>query len=160
MIFLLLIALILRLLISGRNNQRILRFKTRKLELAATTHYFHAKKPEWVKGEILRLKALLPNFGCRKIANTFNRLYKHKGVSVGKTYVSYTIKHHQYEIQILRRKIKNKLPRDFEHNSCWGIDLTGKTDCSGKTHSIFGVIEFRSRACLKLKAVKDKSSIT
>ena len=32
-------------------------------------------KPEWVVQEVLRLKALLPDAGCRTIATTFNRIY-------------------------------------------------------------------------------------
>jgi putative transposase len=160
MIILLLIFLIFTFLNAKKSNPKTQYSNHRKIEPPADSHHFHATKPDWVKGEVIRLKALLPNFGCRKIAHTFNRLHGHKEVFVGKTYVGYTIKQHQYEIQIMRQKIKNKLPRNFEQNSIWGIDLTGKTDTSGKTHNIFGIIEFQSRASLTLKAIKDKSSIS
>ncbi len=123
-------------------------------------HSFNTPKPPWVRDEVMVLKARLAYQGCRKIADTFNRLYAHKGVTLGKTFVNEVIRTHQYEIQVLRRQMKNKPPRDFAHNNVWGIDLTGKTDNTGKTHSLFGLIEFRSRTCLSLTALKNKSSIT
>ena len=136
-------------------------FKSRRIDHLAVTHYYNQPKPEWVRKEIIRLKALLPKFGCRKIANTFNRIHDAStGMRVGKTFVSDVIRQHQYEIQILRRQIKNKKPRDFAHNVYWGIDITGKQDKSGKVHNIFGIIEFQSRACLNMSALKDKSSVT
>jgi putative transposase len=136
-------------------------FKSRRIDYLPVTHYYSQQKPEWVRKEIIRLKALLPKFGCRKIADTFNRIHEAStGMRVGKTFVSDVIRQHKYEIQILRRQIKNKKPRDFAHNVYWGIDITGKQDESGKIHNIFGIIEFQSRACLNMSALKDKSSIT
>jgi hypothetical protein len=32
-------------------------------------------KPEWVRKEIIRLKALIPHAGCRTIADSFNRRF-------------------------------------------------------------------------------------
>ena len=40
------------------------------------------------------------------------------------------------------------------------MDLTGKTDSQGQTHSLLGVVEHASRGCLLVQAVTDKSSIT
>lgn len=40
------------------------------------------------------------------------------------------------------------------------MDLTGKTDNQGKQHSILGIIEHQSRACLALQGVINKSSVT
>ena len=34
---------------------------------------FAQPKPQWVKPEIIRLKALMPQAGCRTIAHHFNR---------------------------------------------------------------------------------------
>jgi hypothetical protein len=53
-------------------------FGQRKKNLQETnrnTFPRHPPKPEWVKKEIIRLKALMPNDGHRKIAYAFNRLY-------------------------------------------------------------------------------------
>lgn len=33
-------------------------------------------KPEWVKHEVLRLKALMPHDSCRKIEDCFNRRFE------------------------------------------------------------------------------------
>lgn len=44
------------------------------------------KKPDWVVQEVLRLKALMgKQVGCRKVADTFNRL--HAPIRVGKSFV-------------------------------------------------------------------------
>lgn len=119
------------------------------------------KKPEWVKQEVLTLKVRMPGAGCRKIADTFNRLYSQsKGVSVGKTWVADLIRDHQYEIQVLSRKLKNRKPKPVPPDLYWGIDLTCKTDRFGRSYFVFGIIEFYSRACLYLKPVDDKRSIT
>ena len=49
------------------------------------------KKPDWVVHEVLRLKALMgKQVGCRKVADTFNRL--HAPTRVGKSFVSDTIR--------------------------------------------------------------------
>jgi len=113
-----------------------------------------------VKKKVIRLKALMPEAGCRAIAHTFNRLHEQQGMSVGKSYVYEVIKAHQYEIRVLRRKIKHKRPRPMPHNLVWGVDLTGKTDSTGKLHNILGIVEHRSRAALCLTALRDKASIT
>jgi putative transposase len=121
----------------------------------------HPPKPEWVKKEIIRLKALMPNEGHRKIAFAFDRLHSQKRkMTVGRTFVSYTIRDHQYEIHVLRRKIKHKQPSPVPKNLIWAMDLTGKTDLDSKTHNILGVIEHQSRACLTLSAITDKSTMS
>jgi len=43
------------------------------------------KKPQWVRTEIIRLQAHLPDFGCRKLADMFNRLFASRGVTVSVT---------------------------------------------------------------------------
>ena len=67
-----------------------------------TSH--HRRKPNWLRLEVLRLKAHMPRAGCRAVAHTFNRL--HPGVSVGKTFVADLIASHQHEIAELRRILK------------------------------------------------------
>ena len=61
-------------------------------------------KPDWVHKEVLRLKALMADAGCRVIADTFNRLHANAAMSVGKTFVSELVRKHKYAIQMLRRK--------------------------------------------------------
>lgn len=117
-------------------------------------------KPAWVKREVIRLKALMPDSGCRAIALAFNRLHRYRKVTIGKSNAYEVIKRHAYEIQVLRKKIKHRRPRPVPHNRVWAIDLTGKTDSEGTMHSILGIVEHRSRACLSLSALADKASIT
>jgi hypothetical protein len=93
------------------------------------------RKPEWVTKEIIRLKAFMSHEECRKVADTFNRLYAEKrNTSIGKTFVYYTIQKHRYEIMMLRRKIKNKRPPPLPKNLIWTMDLTQTRDQQKSLH--------------------------
>jgi transposase InsO family protein len=118
------------------------------------------RKPACVKNEIIRLKAFMVHDGCRKIADTFNRLYEDKRqMTVGKTFVYNTIHAHRYEIYVLRRKIKSKRPRIFPKNLIWSMDLTQVTDNETQVHTLFGIIDSGTRACLLLRELPTKASI-
>ncbi len=118
-------------------------------------------KPPWVRTEVIRLKALMPEAGCRRIADSFNRRFQSKKqMTVGKTYVGYTIRRHQYEIQVVRKKIKHMRPKPVPRNLIWGMDLTGKIDAQRNLHPVFGVVEHHSRSALVLTALRDKTTIT
>lgn len=118
-------------------------------------------KPEWVKDEVLRLKALMPHMGCRKITDIFNCKFEEaRKMTVGKTYVSDTIRKHLYEILVLRRQIKNAKPKAVPRNLIWALDLTGKTTLDGQTCLVLGILEHASRAVLALEALHNKSSWT
>ncbi len=102
----------------------------------------------------------MPHTGCRTLADSFNRRFAHaKHITVGKTFVSEVIRHHRYEIQVLRKKIKQATPKPVPRNLVWGLDLTGKTDAPGKLHNLLSIVEHRSRAALCLEALDNKSSI-
>ena len=123
--------------------------------------YRSQPKPEWVRKEIIYLKALMIDIGCRKIADIFNRRFAgKKQMTVSRTYVNETIRKHKYEIQVLRKKIKNRRPKGVPKNFVWGMDLTGKKDSLGNLHDMLGIVEHKSRQCLSLTALKDKASIT
>ena len=85
---LLLVVLLLRRLRSSR--QRTFRSKaSRQQAEAPSKRIFHPPKPPWVRKEVIRLKALMPDHGCRKISVTFNHLHQdRRGMTVGKTYVA------------------------------------------------------------------------
>ena len=61
------------------------------------------KKPDWVKHEVLCLKAHMGKAGCRKVAMTFNRLHGRQA-DVSKPYVADIIKHNQYQLACLIRE--------------------------------------------------------
>jgi hypothetical protein len=143
---------------SARFSQR---FGRRKAKIVKKIFYHRQPKPAWVRKEIIRLKSLMPEAGCRYLASLFNRKYAAvKNMTVGKTFVSHVIHKHTYEIQILRKKIKNSRPKPLPKNLIWGMDLTGKTDVQGNLHNIIGIIEYKSRVSLGLATLKDKVSIT
>jgi putative transposase len=119
------------------------------------------KKPEWVIREVIRLTAFMPNNGCRKIADVFNRLHSHKrAMTVSKSTVYNIIIRHKYEIYMLRKQIKQRKPKSLPKNIIWSMDLTTVTDDKKQQHITFGVVDNGTRACLLLKNIADKSSIT
>jgi len=98
--------------------------------------------------------------GCRKIADTFNRLHGHeKKMTVGKTFVADVLRRHQHEILELRRKFKHRVPKLSARNVIWQVDLTGKATADEKQNNILGVIDFGSRALLTLSALPRKTSV-
>ncbi len=124
-------------------------------------HHYSQHKPEWLKQEILCLKARMPHAGCRSIADICNRRFAAtRKVTVGKTYVHQILQRHDYEIQILRRNLKHVKPKPVPCNRIWGIDLTGKTDTHKKHHALLGILDHGSRALLHLQALHDKTSRT
>ncbi|MDP2142566.1 MAG: integrase core domain-containing protein [Gallionella sp.] len=124
-------------------------------------HRHSPQKPDWLKQEIIRLKAHMPLAGCRSIADLCNRRFAaSRKITVGKTYVHETLQRHAYEVQILRRNLKQEKPKSVPRNLIWGIDLTGKTDAQGKLYYLLGIIDHGSRALLHLQALHDKTSHT
>ena len=116
-------------------------------------------KPKWVRQEVIRLKALMPQAGCRTIAHCFNRRWTvRRDMTVSKTYVADTCRRHQYLIYETRRKLKHRIPRPIPRNRTWGCDLLAKTDQYGHPHLALAIVEHASRACLRLQQLSDKSS--
>jgi putative transposase len=117
-------------------------------------------KPEWVRGEIIYLKARMPNAGCRQVAIVFNRKHAHRRqMTVSKSYVASLVKKCQYEILAKRREIKHQIPKPTPPNLQWQIDLTGKRDEFGNTHNILGIIDSGTRLCLDMKVLPTKATI-
>jgi len=137
-------------------------YRSKTVSSASKHNHRHSpQKPEWLKAEIIRLKALMPQAGCRSIADICNRRFAaSRKVTVGKTYVHQILQQHDYEIKILRRNLKHAKPKAIPRNLIWGIDLTGKTDTNKNLHALFGIIDHGSRTLLHLQALRDKTSRT
>ena len=117
----------------------------------------HARrKPDWLRLEVLRLKAHMHRAGCRAVANTFNRL--HPGVSVGKTFVAELIASHQQEIADLRRQIRSAKPRTVQVNDTWAMDMTFLTDDHKTPHAAIGIMDHGSRLALRLQVLTRRCS--
>ena len=70
----------------------------------------------------MRLFDCMPGAGCRRLADTFNRLHAARsGVSVGKTWVAKRIRDHQYARAAYMRAIKHRVPPPMPTNALWGI---------------------------------------
>ena len=145
-----------------QNRQRRQGFACRPNQdvvLPALSTTFSRKKPQWVMLEVLRIKALMgKNAGCRKVADTFNRL--HTPMSVGKSFVSDAIKTHQYLLLNVSRELRDKRPRPTQINAVWGLDLTFVRESLGTQHTVFGAIDHGSRVCTRLVMVLNKRSWT
>ena len=137
-------------------------YRSKTVSPASKHNHRHSpQKPEWLKAEIIRLKAIMPKAGCRSIADICNRRFAaSRKVTVGKTYVHQILQQHDYEIKILRRNLKRAKPKNIPRNLIWGVDLTGKTDAQGCLHFLFGIIDHDSRALLHLQALHEKTSRT
>jgi len=121
--------------------------------------YRRAPKPEWVRLEIIRLKAMMPDKGCRKLAEIFNRLYGHRGDTVGKTYVSGVLCKYRYEIEAQRKRVRNRRHKPTSLNRIWGLDLTFVTDEQAQSHPVLGMVDHGTRANLALVPLKGKSAL-
>jgi putative transposase len=116
------------------------------------------RKPDWIRQDILRLKALLPaSAGVRQIAALFNRIQASKVCSpkcnpwrVSKSYVANILRVHHLEALRIRESIRQRQPGISSICQTWGIDLTGKKDTSGHLHHILGIIDHGSRMALRL----------
>lgn len=116
-------------------------------------------KPPWVRREVLRLKALFPDHGCRKIAQVFNHLHRRRGETVGKTFVAGVLKGREEEILRLRRELKHRRPRRVPRNLLWALDLTFLPD-RREPRAVLGLLDHGSRACLALRELRSRSAIT
>lgn len=118
-------------------------------------------KPRWVQQEVLHLKALMPQAGCRTIAHHVNRRWAtRRQMTVSKTYFADTCRTHQYTILHARRTLKHRVPRPIPRNRVWGCDLLTKADEHGHRHLAIAIVDHASRACLRLQRIADKSSMT
>ncbi|MEO8197861.1 MAG: integrase core domain-containing protein [Thermoanaerobaculia bacterium] len=95
---------------------------------------------------------------ARKIADTFNYLYAHRGQTVGKTCVAELVKKHHEEILRLRQQLKHRKPRKVQKNLIWALDLTFLPGPQGP-RPVFGLVDHGTRVCLSLTALRDRSAI-
>ena len=117
-------------------------------------------KPKWVRNDVIRLKAFMPDAGCRTIAHHFNRRWAaRRDMTVSKTYVADLCRRQQYLILETQRRLKHRVPRPMPRNRIWGCDLLTKTDWHGQPHLALAIIDHASRACLRLQCLPDKSSL-
>jgi putative transposase len=120
------------------------------------SNVLHAPKPAWVEKEVLRLKALIPDAGCRTIAAVFCRIHTKRGTTVSKSWVARMLKENSDKVVVIRREIRKRKPRKVPKNIVWALDLTTMS-AAGKP--ILGMIDHGTRACLALRELPLNSSI-
>jgi len=133
-------------------------FKARPASISAVRTRM---KPSWVRREILRLAALMPDHGCRALADVFNRLNASRNaMTVSKSWVNDFLRAHRHEIAVLRSELKRRSPAPVPRNQVWGFDLTGKRDANGNVHPILGIVDHGTRRALALQVLPNKSAWT
>lgn len=113
-----------------------------------------ARKPDWAGHAVIRLRARMPDAGCRTIAHQFNRLYAHKGMTVSKSWVGKFLQQHRHAVLLERRALKHRRPRPVPVDNTWAADLT-----TLQGHRLFGLIDHGSRTCIDLQVLHTKTSI-
>ncbi len=145
-------------------NQPAQPWRAGRADRGPTAHprpVFAQPKPAWVRREVIRLKAVMPEAGCRLVAHLFNRRWaSSRQMTVGKSYVADTLRQHQRLILEARRKLKHAVPRPVPRNLIWGCDLMVKSDTQGRQHLVLAILDHASRACLRLQRLPDKSALT
>lgn len=141
----------------GRPAPRRGRRRTRLESPPEPGHGRNRRKPDWVRAEVLRLKALMDG-GCRKIANSFNHLHAHRGETVGHSFVAMLVKSEAEKIIRIRREIKHRNPGRMPRNLVWALDLTFLPGEAG-SRAVFGLVDHGSRLCLSLRELRDRSTI-
>jgi transposase InsO family protein len=118
------------------------------------------RKPDWVIEEVVRLKALMADAGCRRLADTFNRMHGARhAMTVSKTWVATTVRGKRLEIEERRREWKRRIPKPMSPNLVWGLDLTGKADIDGTIHPILAIVDHGSRLAVSLKALRTQTTV-
>lgn len=110
------------------------RFLRKRTKETVRIFYHSQPKPQWVKHEVMKLKAIMPQAGCRTVADTFNRMFLNKYMSVGKSFVHGVFQRYDYQIQVLRKKIKNARPRPIQPSCPWQ---------NGRIERFFGTLKKR-----------------
>ena len=82
-----------------------------------TRRGFQPPKPRWVRDEVIRLKALMPDHGCRAIAAAFNHLQTRRKMTVGKSFVADVVRRHRLDIVRRRRERKHRNRGSFQGTS-------------------------------------------
>jgi putative transposase len=129
----------------------------RQIKPAITQHHC-SRKPDWVLAELVRLKAHMPDAGCRTLALTFNRLFVSRQMSVCKSTAHKLLRNQAYAVLLARRAIRSKVPYPVAVNDTWALDMTGRADTAGLAHTIMGIVDHGSRRTLMLQAIPSKSS--
>ncbi|MEO1088712.1 MAG: hypothetical protein AAFY88_31150, partial [Acidobacteriota bacterium] len=131
-------------------------FSVQRLQNPAAVGCRIEPKPPWVHEEVIRLKALMSEHGCRKIAVTFNVLHgSRRKMTVGKSFVAGVVRGNKAEIRKKRRELKHRVPRAIPKNTIWALDLTTVDDSP-----VLGVVDHGTRACLELSKLPDKTMLT
>jgi transposase InsO family protein len=107
---------------------------------------------------VIRLKAWMPEAGCRRIAIVFNQLHEQRrGMTISKSFVARYLQHRQEKVMRKRRQLRRRKLFRTERNRVWALDLTKFT---ATDEPVLGVIDHGSRACLELRKLESKRSFS
>jgi len=81
-------------------------------------------------------------------------------MTVGETFVAGALRDRGEEVLRIRREIKRRKPRSLPRNLIWALDRTWVPSAGRDSKPVFGVLDHGSRACLELRPVESRSTIT
>jgi transposase InsO family protein len=106
------------------------------------------------------MAAFMPKASSRALADSFNRRFITRGMTICKSTVNLWLRKDRYCVLQLRREMKRRKPRPLRKNAVWGVDMTGKRDAQGTTHMVLGCIDHGTRKCLALEVLPNKNAWT
>lgn len=115
------------------------------------------QKPEWVPDAVVRTAAHRPakSRTYRKVAESFNRRYRHTTVSVGKDYVGGIIKEQAAIIAALHRRWRASQPHQTPVDRIWAMDITRM----GEDNTlVLGILDHGSRTLLHATTLRRKTA--
>ena len=74
----------------------------------ATILHRSRRKPDWALKELTRLKAHMPDAGCRTLADTFNRLFAHRQILVCKSTAHRLLRNQAYAVLRAGQSMRSK----------------------------------------------------
>lgn len=133
-------------------------FRRKAANPAGQVRYNNRRKPDWVRKRIVWYKANNPTRSVRQLAAIFDRRHG-PDMTVSPTFVWGVLKTHQADIRLVRTRLRRRQHRPTPSHHVWGLDLCGKVDLEGRSHSIFGILDHGPRACIALTALRTKASV-
>ncbi|WP_038213478.1 integrase core domain-containing protein [Xenophilus azovorans] len=122
---------------------------------------FAQPRPRWRHGRTDKLPEWAVEFfvahyrrhtnGYRKTAAQFCQLHGHEGWTACASTVAKYIRKAEAREEAARTRCRHRIPEPQPANTEWCLDMTGKVDVQGRLHTVLGVMDRGTRACLYLK---------
>ena len=115
----------------------------------------NARKPDWVRDEVMAMAVHLCGASCRHIETQFNRKHEFTdGMTIGHAWVAKFLKSNRALIARLRHEMKQRKQKSMPNHLIWAMDITFVQETP-----VIGILDHGSRTSLRLKPLRKKSSV-